>query len=218
MHKIFIYAPIGGSLFSEGVNVEQISKEIASLKKGTDIELRINSPGGNAWDGVALYNVLKSYEGKVTAYVDGLAASAASIIAMGADELVMGQGSQLMIHQASGVAIGNAEDMLATAEILETVTSEMIGIYEARTGLDEEEIKSMVYEETWLDSEKAVSMGFADSKTPVKAVMKNEHVAFLKNYKNTPAALLKPEEDLLDEEPVKEDYSLLKAEYDGLFI
>lgn len=215
-HKIFIYAPIGASIFSDGVNVEQVSKEITSLKKGTDIELRINSPGGNAWDGIALYNVLKGYDGKVTAYVDGIAASAASIIAMGADEIVMGQGSQLMIHQASGVAMGTAEDMLATAEVLESVTSQMIGVYESRTGLPLDEITAMVEAETWLDADKAISLKFADQTSAEKAKVKSEHIAFLEGYKHTPAALLQQDEP--QPEPEKPDYTELLAEMDRLFI
>jgi ATP-dependent Clp protease, protease subunit len=123
----------------------------------------INSPGGDFFDGVAIYNLLREHPKAVTVKVMGLAASAASIIAMAGDEIHMGAGTSLMIHNAWGVVVGNANDMRESADTFATFDSAMLSIYAARTGGDEKAIKKMMDAETIMSADDAVAKGFADS-------------------------------------------------------
>lgn len=135
------------------------------LKKVTSKNLTviINSPGGDVWAGVSIHDALKELDAEVTVKVSGLAASIASVIAMAGDKIVMTPGSTMMIHKASMLAIGNADDMKKAIEMLETVEDGIISIYADRTGNSKEQVKEMIDAETWMSAEKAVELGFADS-------------------------------------------------------
>lgn len=218
-NEIFIYDQIGGDFWSEGVTAKRV---IAELKQfgDEDVTLRINSPGGSVFEGMAIYNAIKQYKGKVTTQIDSLAASAASVIALAADEIVMGEGSFLMIHEAWGVGIGTADDMIATASLLEKVDGEILSIYQARTGIETEELQEMVKAETWLTADEAIEKGFADRviETSKKKKPKKANNQILQHFKHTPAALLQDEQPEPEPKQEKEDYSALIAEMDGLFI
>ena len=135
-----------------------------------DITVRINSPGGDAFAGVQIYNMLKDRKDNVKIIVDGLAASAASVVAMAGDQIVMNTGSTMMIHKASTFAWGNEEDMMDIVEMLQTVDSNLVSIYTARTGKTEEEIKELLAGDgTWFTADEAVEKGFADEATPGKS-------------------------------------------------
>src|SRR5690348_8015957 len=115
-----VYDAIGADLFSEGITVQAVAD---ALKTAHDqVVLRINSPGGDAFEGVAIYNALRANGKPVSVFVDGLAASAASIVAMAGDNITMGKGSMMMIHAAVMLAIGNAETMRKSADVLDSVT------------------------------------------------------------------------------------------------
>lgn len=132
---------------------------------GRDISVNINSPGGDMFEGLAIYNILRAYSGKVTVNVVGIAASAASIIAMAADELVMGEGAFLMIHNAWVLAAGNRHELAATAEWLEPFDDSMASIYAARTGMNKAEISLLMDNESYINADKSVELGFADVKS-----------------------------------------------------
>lgn len=144
-----------------GVSAEGFVKQIAALDAST-IHLRVNSPGGSVFGGRAMENALRQHKAKVIAHVDGLAASAASFIIMAADEIEMAQGSFLMIHKAWSLAVGNADDMLAQAALLEKIDGTLASTYAARTGMDAQELSEMMAAETWIEAGEAVEKHFAD--------------------------------------------------------
>ncbi|MEJ8573217.1 head maturation protease, ClpP-related [Microbaculum marinum] len=131
---------------------------------GRDMTLRVNSGGGDYFAGVGIYNLLAGYPGRVTVRVMGLAASAASLLAMAGDEIEMGTGSRLMIHRAWAAVIGNTEDMEAARAILAALDTTAIAIYAGRSKQSRDSIARMMAEETWLDAAEAVRLGFADRK------------------------------------------------------
>lgn len=154
---VLIYDAIG----YWGVQAEQFAKDLQSLKVET-INLRINSPGGSVFDGIAMYNALVSHKARVVTHVEGFAASIASIIAMAGDEIVMHEGSTMMIHKPWTMAMGDANDFRKEAEVLDKLEGSLIDIYEGRTGKSREELQGMLEAETWFNAKEAVEAGFAD--------------------------------------------------------
>jgi len=145
---------------------------ISDLKKLPDsvknLTLSVNSPGGSVFDGFAIYNALKNVrEGGVTitAKVMGIAASAASFIVMASNKIVMPENSMMMVHYASALAWGNAEDMRDTADILDKIDNSLVGIYVARTGKTEDEVRALLKDESYMSAEQAKELGFADEVT-----------------------------------------------------
>ncbi|UXU54256.1 Clp protease ClpP [Staphylococcus agnetis] len=149
------------SIFAdETINSRDIAESLDDVDK--DVLIRLNSPGGDAFQGIEIYNYLKNHSSHITIEVTALAASAASIIAMAADELVMSKGASLMIHEAATIAIGNKADVKKTLNALETVDASIIEVYKDKTGLDENEIEQLMSAETWFTAKDAVDKGFAD--------------------------------------------------------
>ena len=155
---IYIFDEIG----TYGVTAQDFISDIKDLKD-TPINLRINSIGGDVFDGMAMYNVIKRREAKTTVYIEGIAASIATIIALGADEVVMAENSLFMIHNAWGGAMGEAKDMRKTAATLEKISGELTDIYMKKTGLSYEVLAEMMDEETWLNAQEAYDYGFVDT-------------------------------------------------------
>ena len=142
--------------------IDEASVHEALNQATTPVIIRLNSPGGDVFEGIAIYNLLKDSERDITVEVTGVAASAASIIAMGANRLVMCKGSSLMIHEASTWAIGNKADIQKTLNALETIDSSIISIYVEKTGLDDATLNDYLVNETWFTADEAVEVGFAD--------------------------------------------------------
>ena len=155
---IYIFDEIG----TYGVTAQDFISEIKGLKD-MPINLRINSLGGDVFDGMAMYNVIKRRESKTTVYIEGIAASIATIIALGADEVIMAENSLFMIHNAWGGTSGEAKDMRKTAETLDKITSELTDIYVKKTGLSYDTLAQMMDEESWLNAEEAFRLGFIDT-------------------------------------------------------
>ena len=158
---VFIYDEIGESFWGGGVSASTMATELAALDVD-QLAVYINSPGGAAWDGIAIMNAIRRHRAFVTVHVDGLAASAASIIAMAGDKVVMNRGSQLMIHDASGGVYGNATDMEETAGILQKLSDSLADVYAGRTGTDRAGWRDAMKAETWYTAEEAVAAGLAD--------------------------------------------------------
>jgi ATP-dependent Clp endopeptidase proteolytic subunit ClpP len=156
--EVLIYDEIG----AYGVTAKGFLAELGALPDDAAIDLRLNSPGGSVFDAVAIYNALKRHEGDITVWIDGIAASAASYIAMAGDTIVMPENAFLMIHDPSGLVIGTAEDMRATAEALDKVKGSLIQGYAAKSGKADEEIATLMAAETWLDAKDALDLGFID--------------------------------------------------------
>lgn len=160
---ISIYEVIGEDWWSGGgFTAKRMSAALRSIGK-SDVVVNINSPGGDMFEGIAIYNLLREHPAKVTVNVMGIAASAASIIAMAADEIVMGLGTFLMIHNAWGVVMGNRNDMREAAELFDSFDAALVDIYEARTDAKRADIVKMMDAETFMGPSDAIKHGFADS-------------------------------------------------------
>lgn len=160
---IRMYGPIDSWGGIWGVSAEEVSAALDSLPESvTNIQLRINSPGGDGFEGLAILNMLRAHPATVTAVVDGLAASAASFIAAGCDETVMSPGTQMMIHDAWGLCIGNAADMAKAKSFLDTVSDSIADLYVEAGGGYRAKWRAMMTEETWFTAKEAVTAGLAD--------------------------------------------------------
>jgi ATP-dependent protease ClpP protease subunit len=161
--KIFIYDIIGESWwFEDATPASEFVKQLAAIKT-ENIELHLNSPGGDIFDGTAIFNALKYHDARVKVVVDGLAASAASFIAQAGDEIVMREGSMMMIHDGSAGAYGFAEDLRKTADILDKLSDNIATIYSNRAGQTPQFWRDLMVEETWYNASEAVEAGLADS-------------------------------------------------------
>ena len=159
--EITIYGDIGESWWYESISANDIKEALKNVTTET-VTVRLNSPGGDAFDGITIYNQLKNHDAKVIIYVDGLAASAASVIAMAADELIMNTGSMLMIHEASTFAWGTKTDIKKTLNALEGLDKSLADIYMTRYQGERSEIDTMIQNETWFTASEAVEVGLAD--------------------------------------------------------
>ena len=146
----------------EGVTSKRIAGALRAIGQ-RDVVVNINSPGGDMFEGVAIYNMLREHKGKVTVNVLGIAASAASIIAMAGDEIRIGRPSFLMIHNCWCVAAGNRHDFADMAEYMEPFDAAMADVYESRTGIASKDIKALMDKETWIGGSAAVDAGWADA-------------------------------------------------------
>lgn len=147
--------------WGDEVTPEAFRTELRQMKG--DLTVHINSPGGDVFAGVTIYNALKDYhKGKVTVKVDGLAASIASVVAMAGDEIIMSPGSMMMIHNPWSIGAGSSDELRKAADTLDRIKESILPIYTDRTGLSEDEIQDLMDAETWMSAEKAVELGFAD--------------------------------------------------------
>ena len=158
---LYIYGDITSyKWYEDDVCVYDLAKEIGDLN-GKALTVRINSYGGEVAEGLAIYNLLKSYEGEVTTICDGFACSAASVVFMVGAKRIMPRSSLLMIHNAWTWASGDADDLRKAAEDLEKITQPSVDIYTSVSNLDADEIKAMMDAETWFDADEALDYGFA---------------------------------------------------------
>lgn len=158
--SISVYDAIGEGWDGSGVTAKRIGAALRAIGD-KDVTVNVNSPGGDFFEGVAIYNLLREHKAKVTVRVMGLAASAASVIAMAGDEILMGDGAFLMIHNAWAVAIGNRHDMADAAERLAPFDAAMASVYASRAGISEKQAAAMMDKETWIGAAQAVEDGFA---------------------------------------------------------
>ena len=158
--EVFIYDEIGGSF---GVSADAFAQELSAIT-APKISVRINSPGGSLFDSIAIHNAIvhKREEADITTYVDSLAASGASIIAMAGEEVVMLPGSQLMIHDALGHEVGNARDFRIMADFLDQQSGGIADMYAAKAGGSRDEWRERMQAETWMFAEEAIKIGLAD--------------------------------------------------------
>lgn len=144
-----------------GVTARDVTAALAEVT-APNITVRINSPGGDVFDGIAIFNSLRGHPAAVNVVVDGIAASAASFIAMAGDRITMNDASQMMIHDASGMCMGNAADMEQMRDLLDRLSDTIAGIYTARAGGTTPEWRDRMRAETWFDASEAVAAGLAD--------------------------------------------------------
>lgn len=179
MAEILIYDFIGEDFFGEGVTAKKIKAELDAIPVGEEITVRINSGGGDVFDGFAIYNLLSGRD--VDVVVDGLAASAASVIAMAGKTITMAENALMMIHDPWTFAIGNSDEMMRTAELLEKIKGSILNNYISKTGLDRDLLSDAMSAETWYSADEAIASGFADSTVEEKRVAMNTKFPWIKN-------------------------------------
>jgi len=155
--EIWLYDEIG----LWGIGAKEFIAELNAIKS-PKIDMHINSPGGEVFDGAAIYNAIKRHSASVTSYIDGLAASIASVIALAGQQVIMAENALYMMHNPSGLVIGEAKDMRQTADILDKIRDTMVGAYASKSGKPEGEIKTLLDAETWFDANEAKEAGFID--------------------------------------------------------
>lgn len=160
--KIIIYGDIGESWWDEDTtSATDIEKALKQIDAEV-IHVHINSYGGDVFDGISIHNQLKNHNAKIIVHVDGLAASAASLIAMAGDEIIMNTGSMIMIHEASTWCWGTKTDIQKTMNALEGIDKAIADIYMLRFKGTKEDVEKLMVAETWLTTDEAITLGFAD--------------------------------------------------------
>jgi len=176
---VYIFDEIGMG----GVNAQGFIEEIKSFKD-SPMNLHINCVGGDVFDGMAIFNIIKKRTAKTTVYIEGIAASMGSVIALAADSVVMAENSLFMIHNAWGGAMGEAKEMKKTAKLLDKISGEIADIYVKKTKLPYDKVKEMMDEETWLNADEAYELGFIDSISDAIKVAAKYDVSKFKNITN----------------------------------
>lgn len=196
----YIYDEIGWF----GISAQQFAEDIEKIKGGI-INIRINSPGGSVFDGMAIYNAIKQHSAKTVIYIDGLAASIASVIALAGDEVVMAENAFMMIHEPWGLVIGPASEMRSEADLLDKLAGSLIKTYMAASDKDEKEIKKLMAAETWFDADEALEIGFVDKIFDVEEEEENEAAALfdLTVFNNVPDKLQTKEKELTERDAEK---------------
>lgn len=165
--EILIYDVIGEGFFYGGVTAKAVKGALAELA-GKDITVRINSPGGSVFEANAIYNLLKEHDGAVTTIVDSLAASAASYIAMVGKTRKIAENGMIMIHEPAAITFGDAAEHNKTAGLLDKLRDVIVGMYQSRSGQDEQQLKDWMLAETWFTAEEAKEIAFVDEILPNK--------------------------------------------------
>ena len=184
--EISIYDEIG----FWGVSAASFAQDLKSCGNNLkQINLHIHSPGGDVFDGIAIYNLLKNHPANVTVYIDGLAASMASVIAMAGNEIIMPENAMMMIHKPWGIQGGDAEDMRKYADLLDKVENTLIPAYATKTGKTPEELAEMLSAETWLNGKECVEQGFADKLAEPLVAMASIKSRKLEDFEKMPKAM-----------------------------
>lgn len=163
--SINIYDVIGEDWMGEGMTAKRIAGILRSIGE-RDVVVNINSPGGDLFEGIAIYNLLRDHDHRVTTRVIGLAASAASVIAMAGDEIQVARAGFMMIHNVWVLAMGNRNDLRESADQLETFDDALASVYAARTGMEKKAVAKLMDRETWFSGEQAIEQGFAEALLP----------------------------------------------------
>jgi ATP-dependent protease ClpP protease subunit len=191
--EILIYDVIGKSFWNpDAVGAKDLVDKLDALDV-QNISVRINSPGGDMFDGNAIYNALKRHAAQVTTYVDGCAASAASIVALAGDTVVMAPNALMMIHNAWVMAMGDSREMRKVADLLDKANATCSVVYQHKTGESADTIKAWMDEETWFTAQEAVDAGMADEVAAEEAniaALAQFPVKALDRFEHTPAELI----------------------------
>lgn len=197
---------IGGTIeqekwFDGDVTPDDFKHELMS--GDGDVKIRINSPGGDVIAASQIYTMLKEYSGYVTVLIDGMAASAASVIAMAGDKVIMSPTAVMMIHDPSTVAMGNEADMDRAIGMLKAVKESIINAYHLKTELSKPKLAAMMSAETWMDAKMAIALGFADEMLKREGEEKADNKSFAFSRQKI-VALLGGSMETKEEEPPKE--------------
>ena len=190
-NELVLTGTVGAYWFEDGFTAAEVSGALARLGRDTDIVARLNSGGGIATEGTAIHAAFAAHKGKVDIVVEGIAASAASIIAMAGDSVTMALGAVMMIHDASTIAFGDASEFQKRLGELDAISGAMASIYADRTGKPAAEMRTLMKAETWFTADEAVAAGFADAVGAEPAAGRAEPSAFAyRAYARAPAPVL----------------------------
>jgi ATP-dependent Clp protease protease subunit len=185
--EIWLYGSIGQDWYGDGVTAKQFAADLKKMGSVQNIDLRINSDGGVVTDARAMYNLLVEHKARVHVHIDGIAASAASFIAMAGSEITISEGGFVMIHNARAVTIGDADDHRRMVTVLDQVNKTIVDTYVARTKQEAKKIMKWMADETWFTGTEAVAAGFADN--IVENMKVAASLAHSDMFKNLPAVL-----------------------------
>lgn len=200
--EIYIYDEIG----FWGVTARQFVSDLQALGDVSHINLHINSPGGDVFEGIAIFNALKFHGAAITVHIDGIAASMASVIAMVGNPVIMPENTMMMIHKPWGFAGGDANDMRDYADLLDKMESVLIPAYAEKTGKSAEEIAAMLEDETWMNGSECVAQGFADQTTPslqAMACIQSKRIEEFEKMPNAIRNMITPPRNTTAREPAK---------------
>ncbi|HEY4326166.1 MAG TPA: head maturation protease, ClpP-related [Mucilaginibacter sp.] len=181
-YKIYLYDTDTDCIGSGGLSSSSVQQQLEAAA-GQDVDVHISSVGGSAFDAIAIYDLLKKYPGTVTTYIDALAASAASIVAMGGKNVVMSKYALIMIHKPMVGSGGNADELLKDVQLLNIVQSRLAQIYIDKTGLDGVTVNSLIDSVTWLSADQALDLGFIDQIEDYSSSVSNS--AIIEKYIST---------------------------------
>jgi ATP-dependent Clp endopeptidase proteolytic subunit ClpP len=198
--KILIYEQIGEDFFGDGVSAKGFVADLNALDVGV-IDLYINSPGGNVFEGNAIYNALMRHRAEINVTIDGVAASIASVIAMAGSKITMPQNALMMIHDPSALVVGTAADMEKMIDALSRIKTGLISAYKTHSHASEEQIDEMMKNETWLTAQEAFDLGFATVVS--KSVQMAANFDAFKYFRNVPDSVTG-----LTNQPIMEDKSM----------
>ena len=173
-----------------GVSAKDVISALATAGDENDVAIHLNSPGGDVFEGRAIMAAIKNHKGKTVAYIDSLAASAATSIALACDEVVISQGAFFMIHNASSAVWGDKNAMRDTADLLEKIEGSIIADYVGKTGATERQVVDWMNAETWFSADEAIAAGFCDR---LAETAKAKNTWNLASLENVPQALLEPD-------------------------
>ncbi|MES0444972.1 MAG: head maturation protease, ClpP-related [Desulfobacterales bacterium] len=192
--EILIYGVIGEDYWGDGVSAAKFAQDLSSVRNVQTINARINSVGGNVMEGTAIYNTLVNHSAAINIIIDGWAISAASFIAMaGAGEgnsITMAENGMMMIHKPWAGSVGTADDLRKTAEMMDKAEVNIIKTYQSKVDKTDDELATMMAEETWMTGQEALDHGFVDSLTGSANISNNADNRIFNSYKNIPAGLM----------------------------
>lgn len=194
--EIDIYGAIESEGWFSESSAKRFNNELKELGDVSKIYLNINSPGGDVFEGQAIYSMLKRHKAHIVARIDGCAASIASVIAMAGDTVSMPNNAMLMIHDPWTFAIGNSREMRKVADDLDKINESIVNTYLNKTDgkTTESNIRTMMQEETWLSADDALNYGFIDEITEEVKVAASIDKSFAERYKNVPKNLMRNDE------------------------
>ncbi len=196
-NEILIMDIIGKDMFGAGITAPNIKDQLDSFD-GSDITVRVNSPGGDVFEGLTIFNLLDQYAGNVTVMIDGYAASIASVIALAGDERKISENAMFMLHNPFTFAVGDASDMRKQADLLDKVKDSLITTYHSKTGMDGGELSDIMDAETWWDAEQSKANGFATSIIEPKSKLSNIAACRWINKAPEVEELVKPDQNHID--------------------
>jgi len=211
--ELTLYGEISNETWwGDEVTPKQFKEELDALGDIEVLNVCVNSPGGDVFAGQAIYSMLRRHKAKVHIYIDGLAASIASLIAMAGDKVMMPKNAMMMIHSPWTLAVGNAQEFRKIADDMDKIRDSMVVAYEDRSALTKDEILEMLDAETWLSADDCLECGFADEIEEKKQVAACLDKEVLGRYKNTPEGLLANEpEPEPDDDPGPDPDEEVKA-------